>query len=80
MHNLEKINEAMDNLQKAEESRVLYTVLVRTLGLNPNETTFKEVVETIKHYMNKEKEAIKIMSDMQQVAQEKTEADKPAVS
>lgn len=80
MHNLDKINEAILNLEKAERARVLYQVLVECLGLNPKETTFKEVIATIQHYINQENEAIRIMADIQRITKENVEAEETAVS
>lgn len=65
MDNLDKINEAINNIEIAEKTRVLYQLLVENLKLDPKQCTFKEVIDTLKYFMNKESEAIKIMADTQ---------------
>lgn len=81
MHDLETINEALDNLAKTERARVLYELLSETIGVDPqSKTPFTDIQTNLKILITKEKEAIKIMADTQLIIDKKPTEEETAVS
>jgi len=79
MHDLDKVNLALDQIQKAEQTRVLWQLLIKTLDL-PMDTGIKDVVNAINKIAKTENTAIKIIADTQRIMKKETEAEQTAVS
>jgi len=79
MHDLDKVNLALDQIQKAEQARVLWQLLVKILDL-PQESNVKDVVGAINKVAKQENEAIMIIADTQRNMKKETEAEQTAVS
>jgi len=75
MHDLNKVNEALDQIQKAEQTRVLWQLLMKTLELRDG-TAIREVVEAINTIAKLEDAAIKIIADTQRTMKNNIEEQK----
>jgi len=75
MHDLDKVNLALDQIQKAEQTRVLWQLLMKTLELRDG-TAIREVVEAINTIAKLEDAAIKIIADTQRTMKNNIEEQK----